>query len=232
MIKYTLIFSILVFTLTACSIFKKSKTTETVLWVNSLRVPCTGLIEMQCLEIQEGEQFASDKWELFYDRIEGFKFRAGYIHKLKIKKENLDPVDVPADGSSIKYTLIEVLEKRSDKKVRLHDIWALKRINGKDIPRGKESGLETLPMLEIYLAEMRFLGNDGCNQIRGELTMATESNLQFGNIAGTKKMCREMNIPKAFRKALAQTATYKLKNLMLILVDENGKELAVLKKMD
>lgn len=66
---------------------------------------------MKCLQIQESETLDPEGWQLFYDRIEGFDYQPGYIYKLFIKKEKLNPATVPADGSSIKYTLVKMVEK-------------------------------------------------------------------------------------------------------------------------
>ena len=41
--------------------------------------------------------------------IEGFNFEAGYEYRLKVKKTHLS--NPPADGSSIIYTLLEILSK-------------------------------------------------------------------------------------------------------------------------
>jgi len=37
----------------------------------------------------------------------------------------------PADASSKRYTLVQVLDKQPDNKLRLNDIWVLETIQGK-----------------------------------------------------------------------------------------------------
>ena len=39
----------------------------------------------------------------------------GYLYKIEVEEEQLDPQQVPADASSIKYTLVSVLEKNEDR---------------------------------------------------------------------------------------------------------------------
>ena len=80
-------------------------------WVNSSKAPCVGVGPMECLQVRRSE---SGPWELFYSQIDGFSYEAGYIYKLKVQEEILDPATVPADASSIRYTLVSVEEKTPD----------------------------------------------------------------------------------------------------------------------
>ncbi|HBL80582.1 MAG TPA: heat-shock protein HslJ, partial [Aequorivita sp.] len=68
------------------------------------------------------------------------------------------------DASTLKYSLVKVIEKNRDEKMRLHDIWALKAINGEAIDR---DNFQKQPVLEIHLNEMKIFGNDGCNTMFG-----------------------------------------------------------------
>ena len=77
-------------------------------WVNSARVPCTGVGPMQCLQVRKSE---SEGWKLFYSEIEGFDYEPGYIYRLRVKEEMLDPARIPADASSIKFILVSIEEK-------------------------------------------------------------------------------------------------------------------------
>jgi hypothetical protein len=80
-------------------------------WVNSARVPCVGVGPMECLQVRKSE---SADWQLFYSEIEGFDFEPGYVYRLRVREEILDPADVPADASSIRFVLLEVEEKKPD----------------------------------------------------------------------------------------------------------------------
>jgi heat shock protein HslJ len=81
-----------------------------VLWVNSSKVPCTGVGPMQCLEVQETSEIDEGKWTYFYSSIEGFEFRPGKRYRIKVSVEKL-PQPIPADASSSRYRLIEVIEE-------------------------------------------------------------------------------------------------------------------------
>ncbi len=87
---------------------------EYIYWVNSSKVDCTGVGPMRCLQVQKGDDLASDSWEFFYSNISGFKYEPGYLYKIIVKEESIPSNERVADGSSIKHTLIKVLDKRSD----------------------------------------------------------------------------------------------------------------------
>ncbi|GAA4154841.1 hypothetical protein GCM10022217_12360 [Chryseobacterium ginsenosidimutans] len=67
---------------------------------------CTGVAPMKCLQVKEN---ASGEWTNFYSNIEGFTYEPGYQYVLKVKTEKI--ATPPADGSSIKYTLVKQISK-------------------------------------------------------------------------------------------------------------------------
>ncbi|KFE97939.1 hypothetical protein IX38_19980 [Chryseobacterium luteum] len=67
---------------------------------------CTGTAPMKCLQVKEK---ASEEWINLYTNIEGFTYEPGYEYVLKVKTEKI--INPPADGSSIKYTLIKEVSK-------------------------------------------------------------------------------------------------------------------------
>jgi hypothetical protein len=77
-----------------------------MLVVDSRRVTCVGEGTQQCLRVKRG----AEDWTMFYEAIDGFSFEEGYTYKLKVR---VSPVnDPPADGSSLAYSLVEVVEKK------------------------------------------------------------------------------------------------------------------------
>ena len=76
-----------------------------ILYVDSKLVDCVGVGSQQCMSIRENPD--SD-WQMFYDKIEGFDFQEGTQYKLEVMISNVE--NPPADSSSLKYTLIEILE--------------------------------------------------------------------------------------------------------------------------
>ncbi len=67
---------------------------------------CTGVAPMKCLQVKETP---SGDWTNFYTNIEGFTYEPGYEYVLKVKTEKI--ANPPADGSSIKYTLVKQVSK-------------------------------------------------------------------------------------------------------------------------
>lgn len=200
--------------------------------VNSTKGACEGAVPMQCLQIQSGDLDQTGAWENLYNPIEGFDYQAGYFYLLRVKVETLDAKYLPVDASTKKYTLLEVLEKKADPAMRLHDIWALKEINGKALTPEQLEGRNKRPMLEIFIAEKRFGGNDGCNNLFGTIINVDESIIRFGMMGGTKMACPDMNLSSEYTQALQATTAYSIKNLELIFYDAQRNELLRFQKVD
>lgn len=67
---------------------------------------CMGLYARKCLQVKmEG----NPNWQLFYDPIGGFTYEEGYEYELLVKREPVS--NPPADGSSIRYTLVKEVSK-------------------------------------------------------------------------------------------------------------------------
>lgn len=187
---------------------------------------------MKCLQVQKNETIEKGKWQNFYSNIEGFKFEPGYIYKISVRDEKIDPAKVPVDGSSVKYTLVEVLEKSPDPKFRIHDIWALEANNGETFEKPNENDGIQFPSIEINLTEMRIMGTDGCNNFFGPVKNIEDDELTFGTMGSTMKMCFNMDIPNKFNSAINKVSRYKIENLKLYLFDDSGAELLRFRKVD
>ncbi len=119
----TLITGITLATLTGCQNMPKktdntatqtqAKTETQTLWVADKRAECTGVAPMQCLMVQpttvNSQQPNANDWQYLYQEIDGFNWQQGKMSKIKVKVSHLDPEQIPADGSSISYQLLEVL---------------------------------------------------------------------------------------------------------------------------
>lgn len=97
--------------ITSCS---TSKNTQTLL-INSEKVDCIGVAPMKCLQVKKLDK-PNPQWEYMYSEIKGFEYEPGYIYKIKVKVKELDKKQVPADGSSIEYTLEKVISKEAGEK--------------------------------------------------------------------------------------------------------------------
>lgn len=202
---------------------------EKVFWVNSSKIPCTGVAPMTCLEIQESIEIDESKWTFFYPQIEGFDFKPGNRYKIRVEVGKL-PDPVPADASSLRYRLVEVLEEYPDKRLRLNNVWVVERLDEIENPKGMDKSLT----LEINVAEKKYFGFSGCNTIRGAALGITENKIVFGNGAMTRMYCGTeiMNLEMKYAEILNEIKQYRFSDSKLTLLDDEGKIKMVLKNVD
>ena len=81
---------------------------EKTLFIAPERKPCTGVAPMECLQVRESPDLA---WQYFYSEIEGFTFEPGFDYELRVREEKV--ANPPADGSSLRWTLVKVVSKRA-----------------------------------------------------------------------------------------------------------------------
>jgi len=224
---YSVLLLLLISGIMGCSILNKAD--QYTYWVNSLKSECVGVAPMQCMQIQKGKEYNPESWQHFYYSIEGFEYEEGFIYKIVVQEEQLPADLAPADGSSIKYTLVKVLEKKRDDKLRLHDIWVLETILGQELELKDD---QKHPRIEINLKDMRVMGNDGCNNLFGDIKKIDAKNLVFGVLAGTRMACINMEIPDKFNPQMSHVKSYKIENLKLYLYDQDGDELLRFQKTD
>ncbi len=77
----------------------------TRLWVSAETVECEGVGPQTCLQVAES---ADGPTEYFYDSIEGFTHEAGTSYVIDVEITEVD--DPPADGSSLAYRLVSIVE--------------------------------------------------------------------------------------------------------------------------
>lgn len=78
-----------------------------LVYVSAETRPCSGVGRMTCLQIREKP---GDRWQLHYGGIEGFTPHPGIEYRLRIIEEKI--ANPPADASSIRWTLDQVIEQR------------------------------------------------------------------------------------------------------------------------
>lgn len=212
----------------SCQAVKNNQMVTSVFIINSYRVSCTGVAPMECLQIRKE---GSDTWELFYSEIEGFQYEPGYLYRIRVREEKLDSSLVPADASSIKYTLISVEEKVRDPKLHINDIWMLQEIEGRLVPEATLPGGLKRPYIEFHLQDGRYMGMDGCNTFRGSIESVGERELRIGPAMSTRMSCGDMKIPNTFLKLLPRVEAYEYGEGTLILLQGNT-ELFKFRKTD
>lgn len=223
---------IVMMVISGCATKKMQTKSAEIWWINGSKVDCSGVGPMKCLQIQKSDTIQPGNWQNLYTEIEGFNFQNGYLFKVKVAEEKLNPAKVPADGSSVKYKLLEVLEKTPDPRFALHDIWVLEAINGETVKKPENNDQRPLPAIEINVTEMRVMGSDGCNRLTGSITKLENGEIELGPVAQTKKLCLDTDIPERFNAAFAQLKKYHRDGLQLFFSDETGKELLRFKKVN
>lgn len=205
------------------------KVEEKVLWINSAKLPCSGVGPMSCLQIQEGYEIQEGKWQNFYSNIEGFDYQPGSIYQIKVSIFKL-PDPIPADASSLGYKLVEIISQEPDRTLRLTDIWKVIEMGEIKNPMAREKALT----MEINVSERRVFGFSGCNTFRGGIAKVTEKELIFGNLASTMMACgeQENKLERLMSDQLSATRNYTIENRNLFLRDEDGKLLMILLKVD
>ena len=78
---------------------------DVILEVAPVKVDCVGVAPMKCLQVREN----GGQWRNFTAPIEGFDFAEGYRTRLQVNVSNI--ANPPADGSSLRYQLVRVLDK-------------------------------------------------------------------------------------------------------------------------
>jgi len=116
-----------------------------------------------------------------------------------------------------------------ENQVRLHDIWALEKMQGERV--SIDQGMQR-PQLEIYLKDMRIVGNDGCNDFSGSIRVLNDNDISFGPVMGTKMFCPVMELSNQFNSHINSVHSYVIKDLTLYLFNDQGGELLSFRKID
>lgn len=191
------------------------------LYVAPKRVDCTGIADQQCYLIR---RTTDGNWILHYQEIQGFDYEPGFSYKIKVKKEQVK--NPPMDGSSIKYTLVEVLEKRDvTDDIAMEDLidkeWKLEFLKYDHTNYGIEAQVPTLK----FSSDGKVTGNGGCNNFFGNFTIDGRA-LTIGDIGSTRMSCGEvMELEKAYFSVLAMEIRALFNEGKLILTGDGGNQL-------
>ena len=137
--------------LASCS---TTKDTEQITVASEKRM-AMGVAPMEVLQVKEGN---AREWTFFYSDIEGFNFEEGYEYVLEVKKENL-PEPVPADASSIKYTLVKEVSKTKKTSENMLEsipakakyIWTAKVLSIEEVTLGRGAAEGKFPAKVVKL---------------------------------------------------------------------------------
>ncbi len=76
------------------------------MWIGPELVECEGVAPTECMQVSYAEDGAP---ELFYDSIEGFDYSEGTSYVIDVQVTEV--ASPPADGSSLSYSLVEVVSE-------------------------------------------------------------------------------------------------------------------------
>jgi heat shock protein HslJ len=192
------------------------KSIEKIWYVGPEKVPCTGVAPQMCLQIKESPE---QNYTLFYSAIEGFCYQPGYVYVIKVREEPVE--NPPADASSLKWILIEVISKTGNVTASgLEGVdWHL------DSYLNPELGNACLlPETEItaLFEEDRVSGSAGCNGYSGQYTTEGE-NITIGGVITTLMFCGEdvSGQESQYLANLEKAAAYNVSGNLLKIYDSN-----------
>lgn len=203
---------------------------ETIYGVNSYRVPCVGVGPMSCLQVRR-ETTGETEWQNFYSQIRGFDYEPGFLYRIRVRETRLPAEQVPADASSIRYELIEIMEKSRDPRLAIHDIWVLKRL-GDAVP--ELAGSQPAPYVEFNIPRSEYIGTGSCGSFRGDILHVDAAELRLGPAVdlADDEDCKDDPVLAEFSARLASTAGWRRSGLSLVLSDAAGATVLTLRKID
>jgi heat shock protein HslJ len=103
----------------------------------------------------------------------------------------------------------------------LGGVWYLQPVLPSDTAAGKT------PSLDLNLVKSRFLGNTGCNSMRGAFWFSkNDSSLSFSDKIVTSKVACPGYNERAFIKSLLSAGRYRLRDGVLTLLSDDNTELS------
>jgi len=186
---------------------------NTILTVAADRVDCVGAGPQSCLQVKRP---GSERFELFYQHIEGFDHQPGYQYQIEV---SISPVaNPPADGSSLRYQLLRVISKTAISTLE-DTLWVLQAtVDGKPLPAEVRVTLE--------LSDGRATGSGGCNRYSGGYSLdGDQLSINPGGV--TMMACPEprAGVEQQFFTSLGQVRGYQINDGVLLLNDGAGKAL-------
>lgn len=205
------------------------------LFVGPQLVDCVGVVPQQCLQVREDP---TGEYQFFYSNIEGFTFEPGYEYELLVRVEQVE--NPPADGSSLRYTLVEIVNKTpvaagedGTKPVEGNELTGVRWVLTSYVNAAGEV-VEALADREAtaeFAADGRVAGNATCNNYFAGYTVDGDK-LTISQAGSTMMAC---NPPEAmqqemdFLAALQSAATFAIDGDQLTIANEAGETVLTFK---
>lgn len=200
------------FLILICTLFMMSSCTDDaiqIMYVSDQTQDCVGVGPQQCLQIKFN---ASEDWSYFYDSIEGFDYEEGYLYSLKVEKIIVE--NPPADASSIRYRLIELIDKTKAPTRLDQGQWLVTKLKDQTV-------FNRSPFIEINLETLKITGNTACNRFFGTLKIQDNA-VSVSDFSMTKMMCKTADIERVFIETLKEIKAYTIEENILTLKDASN----------
>ncbi len=187
------------------------------LFVGPELVECTGVAPQMCMQVRNSPD---EEYTFFYQQIEGFTFEPGYEYELLV--EVTEVANPPADGSSLSFRLVEIVNQTPVETVALEGPrWVL-------VDYLNEAG-ETVAAAADVEATAEFnggsvSGNGSCNRYSGSYAV-DGNNLTIGPLASTMMACFSDEVTQQetnFLANLQAAATYAIEGDRLMIANADG----------
>jgi heat shock protein HslJ len=193
--------------------------------IGSELVDCVGEGPQQCMQIKYEPD---EDWQFFYSQIEGFDYQPGYTYTLLV--ERIEVENPPAGGSSLRYIMVEVLEKVKEMVENAGQLagyyWVLNDFGSQAQPQGVQENV--VVSLQYDPEQGRVSGSAGCNNYFGEAVI-DEDQLTFsvGPLGMTRMACGEeiMQQEAAFVDLLARITRFVIQEETLVLFTDSDEML-------
>ncbi|QFI37099.1 DUF4377 domain-containing protein [Moritella marina ATCC 15381] len=189
-----------------------------IYWVAPERVPCQGIVPMQCLIVNKVVDGKTTEWQYFYNDIAGFEYTPGLFYKLSL--ETTEVANPAADASSLSYKLLTEMDKKqnhyaTNTMLTENRKWNLKQLTG----LGEVNPMMLEQPANITIAGERLSGFSGCNNFFGqvqhlfEAEQVNNSLLKLGPIGSTLMACADPNgntVEQKLQQALGEVNAIKV----------------------
>jgi heat shock protein HslJ len=203
---------------------------EKTLFVGPELVDCVGVAPQKCMQVREDPDA---EWTMFYQQIDGFTHEPGHAYELRVSVETV-PYP-PADGSSLRYTLIEVVSREPVEGEAVEG----EPVEGPDGLEGTAwllvshgdpaSPIPVLDGTEITatFSDGQVTGSAGCNTYGAPYTVDGDD-ITIGPGRLTLMACEEpiMAQEQAFMQALSGATSFRVEGDALAIAYDDGMELA------
>lgn len=194
--------------------------TETVtLYVGPELVDCTGVGPMKCMLVRRSPD---EPYQYFYNPIVGFEFEAGYEYELEVAVTEV--ANPPADGSSLRYTLVRVVNKEAVTSME----FSLEgtRWNLTSLRTEEGEMVAALPRPEAYakFEDGRVSGSGSCNRFGAGYTVDGNALSVSAQMMSTMMACQPpiMKQEQLFLANLRSAASYSLDGDTLSITNSDG----------